>query len=106
MFKFAVSRFAELVEDAVRKCEITKDDIKLVIPHQSNLRIIEASMQKLDLPLDRAVVNIERYGNTSAASIPIALDEAVRGGKLKKGDLAVFVAIGAGLTWANAVVRM
>ena len=106
VFKFAVSRFAELVEDAVRKCEVTKDDIKLVIPHQSNLRIIEASMDKVGLPLDRAVVNIERYGNTSAASIPIALDEAVRNGKLKKGDLAVFVAIGAGLTWANAVVRM
>ena len=106
VFKFAVSRFAELVEDAVRKCEITKDDIKLVIPHQSNLRIIEASMDKLGLPLDRALVNIERYGNTSAASIPIALDEAVRNGRLKKGDLVVFVAIGAGLTWANAVVRM
>lgn len=106
VFKFAVSRFAELLEDAVAKTGITKDDIKLVIPHQSNLRIIEASMDKLGLPLDRALVNIERYGNTSAASIPIALDEAVRGGKLKKGDLAVFVAIGAGLTWANAVVRM
>ncbi|HEX8322282.1 MAG TPA: beta-ketoacyl-ACP synthase III [Tepidisphaeraceae bacterium] len=106
VFKFAVSRFAELLEDAVKKTGISKDQIKLVIPHQSNLRIIEASMQKIGLPLDRALVNIERYGNTSAASIPIALDEAIRSGKLKKGDVAVFIAIGAGLTWANAVVRM
>ena len=106
VFKFAVSRFAELLNDAVAKTGISKDQIKLVIPHQSNLRIIEASMDKIGLPLDRALVNIERYGNTSAASIPIALDEAVRGGKLKKGDVAVFIAIGAGLTWANAVVRM
>lgn len=106
VFKFAVGKFTEMVEDAVRKTEITKDQIKLVIPHQSNLRIIEASMQKLAMPLERAMVNIDRYGNTSAASIPIALDEAVRTGKLVKGDLAVFIAIGAGLTWANAVVRM
>lgn len=106
VFKFAVGRFTEMLDDAVKKTGITKDQIKLVIPHQSNLRIIEASMQKLGMPLDKAVVNIERYGNTSAASIPIALDEAVRGGKLKKGDVAVFIAIGAGLTWANAVVRM
>ncbi|MGN6627474.1 MAG: beta-ketoacyl-ACP synthase III [Tepidisphaeraceae bacterium] len=106
VFKFAVSRFQELVEDAAKKTGLTKDDITLVIPHQSNMRIIEASMQKLGLPLERAVINIDKYGNTSAASIPIALDEAVRGGRLKKGDVVVFVAIGAGLTWANAVVRM
>ena len=106
VFKFAVGRFQELVEDAVAKTGITKSQIKFVIPHQSNLRIIEAAMQKLDLPLEKAIVNIEKYGNTSAASIPIALDEAVRAGKLVKGDVAVFVAIGAGLTWANAVVRM
>jgi 3-oxoacyl-[acyl-carrier-protein] synthase-3 len=106
VFKFAVSRFAELLQDAVKQTGIEKEQIKLVIPHQSNLRIIEASMDKIGLPLDRALVNIQNYGNTSAASIPIALDEAVRTGKLVKGDVAVFIAIGAGLTWANAVVRM
>ncbi len=106
VYKFAVSRFQEMIEDAITKANISKDDIKLVIPHQVNLRIIDSAMEKLGLPMDRAFVNIDKYGNTSAASIPIALDEAVREGKLKKGDLVVFVAFGAGLTWANAVVRM
>ena len=106
VYKFAVQRFCELLEDALRKCELTKDTIKLVIPHQVNQRIIDSAMEKLNLPPEKAFVNIESYGNTSAASIPIALDEAVRAGKLEKGDIAVFVAFGAGLTWANAVVRM
>jgi 3-oxoacyl-[acyl-carrier-protein] synthase III len=106
VFKFAVSKFVELVEDACKTCGIAKDQIKLVVPHQSNLRIIEAAMDKLGISLDKAAVNIAHYGNTSAASIPIALDEAVRSGRVQKGDIVVLVAIGAGLTWANAVIRM
>jgi 3-oxoacyl-[acyl-carrier-protein] synthase-3 len=80
--------------------------VKLIIPHQVNQRIIDSALEKLKIPAEKAFVNIAKYGNTSAASIPIALDEAVRAGKLQKGDVAVFVAFGAGLTWANAVVRM
>jgi len=106
VFKFAVGKFVELVEDACEKCAITREQIKLVIPHQSNLRIIEAAMDKLGIPIDRAAINIAHYGNTSAASIPIALDEAMRSGRLNKGDVVVLVAIGAGLTWANAVIRI
>ena len=106
VYKFAVQRFHELIEDAMRKCELTIDQIKLIVPHQVNQRIIDSALQKLNIPAEKAFVNIDRYGNTSAASIPIALDEAVRAGKLKKGDVAIFVAFGAGLTWANAVVRM
>jgi 3-oxoacyl-[acyl-carrier-protein] synthase III len=106
VYKFAVQRFHELIEDAMRKCELSIDQVKLIIPHQVNQRIIDSALDKLNIPAEKAFVNIERYGNTSAASIPIALDEAVRAGKLKKGDVAVFVAFGAGLTWANAVVRM
>jgi 3-oxoacyl-[acyl-carrier-protein] synthase-3 len=106
VYKFAVQRFHELIEDAMRKCELSIDQIKLIVPHQVNQRIIDSALQKLNIPAEKAFVNIDRYGNTSAASIPIALDEAVRAGKLKKGDIAVFVAFGAGLTWANAVVRM
>ena len=106
VYKFAVQRFHELIEDALRKCELSVDQIKLIIPHQVNQRIIDSAMEKLNIPAEKAFVNIDRYGNTSAASIPIALDEAVRAGKLSKGDVAVFVAFGAGLTWANAVVRM
>jgi 3-oxoacyl-[acyl-carrier-protein] synthase III len=106
VYKFAVSRFEELIEDAMRVCELKPADVKLIVPHQVNLRIIDSAMEKLGLGMDKAFVNIDKYGNTSAASIPIALDEAVRGGKLSPGDVVIFVAFGAGLTWANAVVRM
>lgn len=106
VFKFAVTAFVDLVNDAVEKTGIRKEQIKLVVPHQSNLRIIEAAMDKLGMPMEKAMVNIDKYGNTSAASIPIALDEAVRNGQLVAGDYAVLVAIGAGLTWANAVIKI
>ena len=105
VYKFAVLRFEELIEDAMRKCELTTDQIKLIVPHQVNQRIIDSAIQKLGFPPEKVFVNIDKYGNTSAASIPIALDEAVRGGRLSKGDVVVMVAFGAGLTWANAVVR-
>jgi 3-oxoacyl-[acyl-carrier-protein] synthase III len=106
VYKFAVTKFGELIEEAMRACEVTKDQIKLIIPHQVNQRIIDSAMEKLGLPADRAFVNIDRYGNTSAASIPIALDEAHRAGKLQKGDIIIFVAFGGGLTWANALVKI
>jgi 3-oxoacyl-[acyl-carrier-protein] synthase III len=106
VYKFAVSRFEELIEDAMRVCELKPADVKLIVPHQVNLRIIDSAMEKLGLGMDKAFVNIDKYGNTSAASIPIALDEAIRAGKLSAGDVVIFVAFGAGLTWANAVVRM
>jgi 3-oxoacyl-[acyl-carrier-protein] synthase-3 len=106
VYKFAVTRFEELIEDALRKCELTPETVSLIVPHQVNQRIIDSAMQKLNLPPEKVFVNIDKYGNTSAASIPIALDEAVRAGKLQKGDTVIFVAFGAGLTWANAVVRM
>ncbi|HEY8747158.1 MAG TPA: beta-ketoacyl-ACP synthase III [Tepidisphaeraceae bacterium] len=105
VYKFAVQRFEELIEDAMRKCELTTDQVKLIVPHQVNKRIIDSAMEKLGLGPEKAFINIDRYGNTSAASIPIALDEAVREGKLSPGDIAIMVAFGAGLTWANAVVR-
>jgi 3-oxoacyl-[acyl-carrier-protein] synthase-3 len=106
VYKFAVSKFEMLIRDAMQKCELTPEQIKLVIPHQSNKRIIDSATEKLGLPPEKVFVNIEKYGNTSAASIPIALDEAWRAGKIVKGDVLVFVAFGAGLTWANAVVRV
>ena len=105
VYKFAVQRFEELIDEALRKCELTVDDVALIVPHQVNQRIIDSAMEKLHLPKEKAFVNIDKYGNTSAASIPIALDEARKAGRIKKGDVVVFVAFGAGLTWANAVVR-
>ena len=106
VYKFAVLHFHEMIEDALGKTELTIDKVKLIIPHQVNQRIIDSALEKLSIPAEKSFVNIDKYGNTSAASIPIALDEAVRAGKLKQGDVAIFVAFGAGLTWANAVVRM
>jgi 3-oxoacyl-[acyl-carrier-protein] synthase-3 len=105
VYKFAVTKFGELIEDAIRKCELTKDQVKLIVPHQVNQRIIDSAVEKLGMPADKVHVNIDRYGNTSAASIPIALDEAWRGGRIQRGDHVIFVAFGAGLTWANAVLR-
>ncbi|MFI5379484.1 MAG: beta-ketoacyl-ACP synthase III [Tepidisphaerales bacterium] len=105
VYKFAVQRFHELIEDAMAKCNLKAQDISLIIPHQVNQRIIDASIERLKLPADKVYVNIARYGNTSSASIPIALDEAWRAGLVKPGDVLIFVAFGAGLTWANAVVR-
>ena len=106
VYKFAVTKFEELIREAMRACELTVDQVKLIVPHQVNQRIIDSAMEKLGLGPEKVYVNIDRYGNTSAASIPIALDEAWRAGKIQKGDVLIFVAFGAGLTWANAVVRV
>jgi 3-oxoacyl-[acyl-carrier-protein] synthase-3 len=106
VYKFAVHKFEELIRDGMRACELTKEQVKLVVPHQVNQRIIDSALEKLEMPPEQAYVNIDRYGNTSAASIPIALDEAWRAGRIEPGDVVIFVAFGAGLTWANAVVRV
>jgi 3-oxoacyl-[acyl-carrier-protein] synthase-3 len=105
VYKFAVTKFEELIEEAMKACELTPDQVKLIVPHQVNMRIIDSALEKLGMPREKAFVNIDKYGNTSAASIPIALDEAWRTGKVKKNDVLIFVAFGGGLTWANAVVR-
>jgi 3-oxoacyl-[acyl-carrier-protein] synthase-3 len=106
VYKFAVHKFEELIHEAMKACELSADQVKLIVPHQVNQRIIDSAMEKLGMPPEKAFVNIAKYGNTSAASIPIALDEAWRAGLLSPGDVIIFVAFGAGLTWANAVVRI
>jgi 3-oxoacyl-[acyl-carrier-protein] synthase-3 len=105
VFKLAVRVMDEAARDILEQQQVTADQIALVIPHQANLRIIEAISDYLELPMDRFVVNVDRYGNTSAASIPIALDEARRAGRIKAGDLTLLVAFGAGLTYASALIR-
>jgi 3-oxoacyl-[acyl-carrier-protein] synthase III len=105
VFKSAVRGMEEAARDILEQQGVSANQIALVIPHQANLRIIEALAQYLDLPLDRFFINLDRYGNTSAASIPIALDEANRGGRIKVGDIILFVAFGAGLTYGSALVR-
>jgi 3-oxoacyl-[acyl-carrier-protein] synthase-3 len=105
VFKYAVRGMEEAARDILEQHGIAANQIDLVIPHQANLRIIESIAQYLELPLDRFFVNLDRYGNTSAASIPIALDEARRAGRIKAGDLTLLVAFGAGLTYGSALIR-
>lgn len=105
VFKFAVIKMVQLVKDALAKTNLKIDEIALLIPHQVNLRILETAAEKLNFPMEKIFVNIERVGNTSAASIPIALDEAARKGMLKPGDPVIMVAFGGGLTWGSVVLR-
>ena len=105
VYKFAVTKMVEMVAWAMEEGGITRDDLKLIIPHQVNVRILEAAARRLELTMEKIYMNIDRYGNTSAASVPIALDEAVRAGKLEPGDPVVLVAFGGGLTWAACSLR-
>ena len=104
-FKNAVNAMLGAAQEAMRRCEIDITQIKLVIPHQANRRIIDAVSERLGVKPDQVFVNLDKYGNTSAASVAIALDEAVDQGRLQRGDLALLVVFGAGLTWAAAVIE-
>ncbi len=106
VYKWAVNKVQEVICDVLEKTGIQSDDIALVIPHQSNLRIIESAREKLGLPKEKMWVNIDRYGNTSSASVGICLDEARRAGRIKEGDLVLLMAFGAGLTWGAAVIEL
>ena len=105
VFRFATRVMAQATQEAVAAANLTMDDIQLFIPHQANQRIIEAAARGLDISLDRVMINLDRYGNTSTASIPIATVEAIELGRVKPGDRLVFVAFGAGLTWGSAVAQ-
>ena len=105
VFKVAVREMEDAVEEILEQHALHADQIACVIPHQANLRIIEAIAKSLKLPLDRFFVNVDRYGNTSAASIPLALDEARKAGRVRRGDTTLLVAFGAGLTYGSALVR-
>jgi len=105
VFKEAVKALQSSTLEAIKLADITPDDIDLLIPHQANYRIIEAVRKRLELPEEKVFSNLDRYGNTSSASVPIALDEAVKSGRLKRGDIVVFSAFGAGFTWGASVVR-
>ena len=96
----------ELVEQAQRDCTELGKEIALLVPHQVNVRIIDAAREALGLPADQVVVNLDRYGNTSAASVPLALDEAVRTGRARPGDTVLLVAFGGGLTWSSALLTL
>ncbi len=105
VFRRAVRVVVDSAQKALAMAGVTSDELSLVIPHQANIRIIQAACQRLDIGMDRAVVVLDRYGNTSSSSIPLAFDDARKNDRVHKGDLALLTGFGAGMTWASAVVR-
>jgi 3-oxoacyl-[acyl-carrier-protein] synthase III len=105
VFKHAVRSMADAADRALDGARLTGSDIDLLIPHQANVRIIEATAKHSGIPMEKVYVNVDRYGNTSSASIPIALNEAIESGRVKEGSTVMMVAFGAGFTWASMVIR-
>lgn len=106
VFKAAVTAMGDAAAHIMEKANLSADDIKLLIPHQANKRIIDATARRMKLPPEKVYINLQEYGNTSAASIPVALDEAQKKGLLKEGDVCVMVAFGGGFTWGSAAIRL
>ena len=105
VFKVAVNTLGRIVEETLEANDLDKSDIDWLIPHQANIRIIQATARKLDMPMDRVVLTIQDHGNTSAASVPLALDVAVRDGRVQRGDTLLLEAFGGGFTWGSALVK-
>ena len=105
VFKAAVLAMADACDEALKRAGLTGDQIDMLIPHQANIRIIESTAKHAGIPMDKVMVNIDRFGNTSSASIPLAIDEAVAQGRIKPGSVVLLVAFGAGFTWGSVVLR-
>jgi 3-oxoacyl-[acyl-carrier-protein] synthase-3 len=105
VFKYAVRAMEDASHEVLERAGLTVDDVDIFVPHQANIRIIDAVQSRLGIPSDKVVVNLDRFGNTSSATIPIAFDEAVKSGRVRKGDLVLFVAFGGGLTWGAVLLR-
>jgi 3-oxoacyl-[acyl-carrier-protein] synthase-3 len=105
VFKVAVTKLSEVVDEVLEVNDLREEDIDFLVPHQANLRIIQATARKLKLPMEKVIITVDRHGNTSAASVPLALDEAVRSGRIKRSDRVLLEAFGGGLTWGAALVR-
>ncbi|MBB3343152.1 beta-ketoacyl-ACP synthase III [Luteimonas sp. RC10] len=105
VFKYAVKALDSVVDETLHANGLDRHDIDWLIPHQANLRIIEATAKRLDMPMDRVVVTVDRHGNTSSGSVPLALDEAVRSGRVERGQLLLLEAFGGGFTWGSALLR-
>jgi 3-oxoacyl-[acyl-carrier-protein] synthase III len=105
VFRHAVVNLADVLREVLSAAELESDDVDWVVPHQANARILEATAKKLKLPSAKVVVTVDRHANTSAASVPLALDAAVKDGRIKRGDIVVLEAMGGGFTWGAAVLR-
>jgi 3-oxoacyl-[acyl-carrier-protein] synthase-3 len=106
VFKFAVSRFADIVGETLEGAQVTVDDVDMFVPHQSNLRIIEAARKRFGIPEEKVYVNIDRYGNSSSGSVPLCFDELWKSGRVKRGDRVMFIAFGGGMTWASSLWQL
>ena len=105
VYRIAVNRLSDLAEETLKDCNMTSDDLAWMVPHQANIRIISAVAKRIKLPMSKVILTIEKHGNTSAASIPLALDVAVRDGRIKKGDNLLFEGIGGGFSWGGLIVE-
>ena len=105
VFKIAVNKLSEVAEETLTECNMTSEDIDWMVPHQANIRIINAIAKRIKLPLDKIILTLDKHGNTSAASIPLALDEGVRDGRIKKGDTLLFEGIGGGFSWGSILTE-
>ena len=105
VFKIAVNKLSEVAEETLTECNMTSEEIDWMVPHQANIRIINAIAKKIKLPLDKIILTLDKHGNTSAASIPLALDEGVRDGRIKKGDTLLFEGIGGGFSWGSILTE-
>jgi 3-oxoacyl-[acyl-carrier-protein] synthase-3 len=105
VFKFATRVLVSSARDVLEECGVTVDDVDVYIPHQANVRIMDHAAEKLGIPRERMVVNVDRYGNTSSGSIPLALADAQEEGRLKEGNLVLMTGMGAGLTWGSALME-
>ena len=105
VFKIAVNKLSEVAEETLTECNMTSEDIDWMVPHQANIRIINAIAKRIKLPLDKVILTLDKHGNTSAASIPLALDTGVRDGRIKKGDMLLFEGIGGGFSWGSVLLE-
>ena len=105
MFRIAVTTLGRIVEETLEANHMTKADVDWLVPHQANIRIIQATAKKLEMPMERVVVTVAEQGNTSSASIPLAFDTAVRDGRIQRGQTVLLEAFGGGFTWGSALVR-
>jgi 3-oxoacyl-[acyl-carrier-protein] synthase-3 len=105
IFKVAVKTLENIVEETLQANDLPREAIDWLVPHQANIRIIQATAKRLGMPMEKVVLTLQDHGNTSAASVPMALDTAVRDGRIKRGDLLLLEAFGGGLTWGSALIR-
>lgn len=105
VFKYAVRTLSSLVDDTLAQNNIDRGELKWLVPHQANLRIISATAKRLSLPMEQVIVNLDRYGNTSGASVPIALDDGIRSGRIKRGDVILLESFGGGFTWGSSLIK-